>query len=419
MLRTPSAILGLLVAVLPALAQEAPVQEPPAQTTPALDPLLPVIPFSDTPAADSWRFWALGEYLYWFIRGDHASVPLATTGPVGAAHAGALGEPGTQVLIGPDLNYKPVSGGKLWLGYWLDPDMTIGVQASGFCLETHTVHEKYYSNRTDGAPVIARPFFNVLTGQEDAMILTSPADALGGRYLGGIDLFGDSRTWGGEANLLFNLAAAPTMRWDLVGGFRYLGQKDEFRLDQSSTVLAPGTVGFGGAPAPPPDIVSLRDYLQTDNNFYGLQLGVQGRLQSGPWNVDLGARMGLGMNQEHLEATGRTTLTSSIGQIGYLFGGLYVPPNLSRADRSPIGYMSELNVRFGYRFNEHWLVSVGYTFLYWGNIIRPEEQINPDIDPRNVPSNLSYNPNAHLPPFALQATNYWAQGLTFGLEYRY
>ncbi len=346
-------------------------------------------------------------------------MPLATTGPAGAPHAGALGEPGTQVLIGPDLNYKPNSGGKLWLGYWLDADMTVGVQASGFCLETHTVHEKYYSNRTDGAPVIARPFYNVLTGQEDALIVTGPADALGGRYLGGVDLFGDSRTWGGEANLLFNVAAAPTLRWDLIAGFRYLGQKDEFRLDQSSTVLAPGTVGFGGMAAPPPDIVSLGHLLQTTNNFYGGQLGVQGRWMNEVLVLDLAARAGLGLNQEHLEATGHTLLTGPAGTTQFLFGGLFVPPNLSRADRSPIGYMSEVNVRLGYRITRNWIASVGYTFLYWGNIIRPEGQINPNIDPRNVPASLSYNPAAPVPPFGLQATNFWAQGLTFGLEYRY
>src|SRR5947209_15191478 len=171
MFRVLSAIPILLAAALPVMAQDGPA---------------PVLPLTETPAADSGRFWARAEYLLWFIRGDHGSVPLATTGPVGAPHAGALGAPGTQVLIGPDLNYKPNSGGRLWLGSWLDSDMTIGVDASGFCLETHSMHKKAYSNRTDGAPVIARPFYNLLTGQEDAQIITSPADALGGRSIGGI-----------------------------------------------------------------------------------------------------------------------------------------------------------------------------------------------------------------------------------------
>jgi hypothetical protein len=368
---------------------------------------------------DGSGFWARGEYLYWFIRGDHSAVPLGTTGPAGAARSGALGQSATNVLIGQDLNYKPNSGGKLFLGYWLDPDATIGVEAAGFCLETHTIHEKSYSNRTDGAPVITRPFFNTLTGQQDAQIITAPADVLGGRYLGGADLFSDSRTWGGELNTLFNLSRAQGLRLDLVAGFRYIGQKDEFRYDDSSTVLRPGTVGFGGVPAPAPDIVSVRDYLLTENSFFGGQIGLQARWECGPWSVDGGVRAGLGANEDHLETLGRTLLTDSAGVTRYLAGGLYVPANAGSQDRTQLGCVTEVNLRVGYRITEHWLVSIGYTFLYWSDIIRPAGQINPAVDPRTVPSSLAYNPAVAAAPLQLHATDYWAQGLTVGLEYRY
>src|SRR5207247_1354770 len=136
-------------------------------------------------------------------------------------------------------------------------------------------------NRTDGSPVIARPFFNVLTNQEDAQVITSPQDPLGGRYLGGIDVFADHRTWGGEVNLVHPLLERATSRWEVLAGFRYLGQQDKLRFSLSSTVLTPGTVGFGGAPAPAPDIVSWRDYFETNNQFYGAQIGLRGRRDFG------------------------------------------------------------------------------------------------------------------------------------------
>ena len=401
------AVAGLVAVAGPALAQDL---------TPAPESLLPR--YVD-PSPEPLRFWAQADYLLWFIRGDHAPVPLATTGPAGAPRTGALGEPGTVVLIGPDLNTKSDSGGKLWLGAWLDPADTIGVEATGFCLETHTIHEKAYSNRTDGAPVIARPFFNTLTGQQDAQYITGPADALGGRDLGGIDLFSDSRTWGGELNLLLNLTAAPQMRWDLVGGFRYLGQKDELRSDQSSTVLNPGTVGFGGRLPPHRTSSRCATHLQTNNNFYGGQIGAQGRLQAGPWAFDIGAKVGLGTNEEQLQGLGRTLLTTSTGATYYQPGGLFVPPNLTEIDRCQLGFISEVNLRVGYKLTKRCLVSVGYTFLFWGNIIRPAEQINAAVDPRVVPSSLSFNPAVAPAPFQLHASDFWAQGLTVGLEYRY
>jgi hypothetical protein len=402
MYRTLLAVTALFVISTPTFAQE----------TAAI-----FAPVAD--ADESLRYWARAEYLLWWIRGEHASVPLATTGPIGVSRSGALGEPNTGVLIGPDLNYRPNSGGKLFLGGWIDAAQTIGVEATGFCLETHTIHEKVYSNRTNGTPVITRPFFNTLTGQQDAEIITGPADALGGRYLGGIGLFSDSRTWGGEMNLLLHLGETRVVRWDLVGGIRYLGQKDEFRFDDSSTVLRPGTVGFAGRPAPGPDIVSLRDYLESASAFYGAQIGLQGHADFGPLTCDSGIRVGLGTNQEHLETLGRTLLTNSAGTTLYQPGGLFVPANASIFARGQLGSIAEFNLRVGYRVTERWLASVGYTILYWGDIIRPAGQINPIVDPRTVPSSLAYNPAVTGAPLQLHSTDYWAQGLTFGLEYRY
>jgi hypothetical protein len=372
-----------------------------------------------SPPIAPWRIWARVEYLLWWVRDDHAAVPLVTTGPAGASRSGALGEPSTSVLVGPNLDYRLNSGGKLWLGGWFDSNAVLGVEVTGFCLETHTTHEKAYSNRTTGAPVIARPFLNTLTGLSDAQIITTPADALGGRYFGGIGIFGDSRTWGGEANLLLNVICAAQSRWELVGGFRYLGQKDQLRSDQSSTVLAPGTVGFAGQPAPVPDIVSLRDYLETTNNFYGGQLGIQGRMVTGPFTLDLGAKVGLGCTEEHLEALGRTLLTNPGGVTLYQAGGLFVPATVSSMDRARVAFVSEVNLRLGYRITERWTASVGYTFLYWNDVIRPAGQINPAVDPRQLPTSLYFNPAASPAAFALHSTDFWAQGLTVGLEFRY
>jgi hypothetical protein len=373
---------------------------------------------SDAPVSP-WRVWARAEYLLWWVRDDHAPVPLATTGPAGVPRSGALGEPTTSVLIGPDIDYRYNSGGKLFLGGWFDEDATIGAEASGFCLETHTRHLKAYSDRTTGAPVIARPFDNLLTGLPDAQVITTPRDELGGRYLGGMGIFGDSRTWGAEANLLFNLTHGVQGRWDMVGGFRYLGQKDELRSDQSSIVLAPGSVGFAGRPAPAPDIVSVRDYLMTNNHFYGGQVGVQGSLQMSAWLFDAAAKVGLGDTTEHLDTTGRTLLTNSAGATLYRPGGLYVPTGPAHLDRGRLAFISEVNLRVGYRITDRWVASVGYTFLYWGDVIRPAGQINPAVDPRQVPSSLSYNPAVPPTPVSMHSTDFWAQGLTFGLEYRY
>src|SRR5262245_40187439 len=177
--------------------------------TPMPPPCEPVAAWTDVgEPAPGYVLWGRAEYLLWWSRPERAPGPLVTTGLPGDPRQGALSNPTTRTLYdGSRLDTHDQSGVRLFLGGWLDAEQTLGVELGGFVLETHTIHGKADSNRTDGAPVIARPFFNTLSGLEDAQIITSPQDPLGGRYLGGIDVFADSRTWGGELNLVRNLQA--------------------------------------------------------------------------------------------------------------------------------------------------------------------------------------------------------------------
>lgn len=373
----------------------------------------------EAPFSPGWRWWFGLEYYLWRVKDDRTPGPLVTTGPAGTPGAGVRGNPATGVLYdGSSLDHKFNSGAHPVLGVWLDTDQTLGLEASGFVLETHTLHGKADSNRTDGAPVIARPFVNLLTGQEDVQTVTSPQDPLGGRYLGGIDVFSDSRTWGAELNAVVRPNLGGSLAWVLLGGFRYLGQKDEFRIQQSSTVLTPGTVGYLGTPAPAPDIVSVRDYTETHNNFFGGQVGAHATYTAGRWTVDLLGKVAIGATVQELMMSGHTLLTDSTGLTLYAPGGLYnLPSNLGDFTRTQFTFIAEAGARLGFHLTEHVQAQAGYTFLYWGNVVRPGEQINRLLDPRQIPSNLAYNPaiQATQPGRSFASVDFWAQGLTVGI----
>jgi hypothetical protein len=375
------------------------------------------------PAERLPRVWASAEYFLWWVKNDHTPGPLLTTGPAGDPHQGILGDPNTRVLYdGSSLDHMLNSGVRLFGGFWIDSEQRLGLEMSGFTLETHTISSKDYSNRTDGAPVIARPFFNVLTGQEDAEVITSPQDALGGRYLGGIDIYSDTRTWGAESNLVSRLGWLGNTRWTALAGFRYLGQRDQLRFSQSSTVLTPGTVGFLGAPAPAPDIVSIRDYFETNNNFYGGQFGGSVDIYWGRLSLTCLAKVGFGATQEELYIEGHTLLTDSTGRTLAAPGGLFTQPsNLGDFNRSRFAVVSEAGARLGYQIRPWLRATFGYTFLYWSDVVRPGEQINRNLDPRQVASNLAYGApgNTGQPYQRFESVDFWAQGLTFGLWFRF
>jgi len=77
----------------------------------------------------------------------------------------------------------------------------------------------------------------------------------------------------------------------------------------------------------------------------------------------------------------------------------------------------------GYDLTPRLKATVGYTLLYWTNVARPGDQIDLNVDPRQFPP---VNPLQPPPPtataqpaFALHTSDFWAQGLNVGLDYRF
>jgi hypothetical protein len=66
-------------------------------------------------------------------------------------------------------------------------------------------------------------------------------------------------------------------------------------------------------------------------------------------------------------------------------------------------------------------VYAGYNFLYWSNVLRPGDQIDRTVDLTFVP-----NPPPGVPPSGqnrptvpFTRSDFWAQGVQFGLEFRW
>src|SRR5262249_9920621 len=79
------------------------------------------------------RGWVRPEYLLWWMKNAPLPVPIVTTGDPRVGFdpnavntvntAGALGQPGTKVLLGgKNINSEPYSGMRLSVGAWLDDE---------------------------------------------------------------------------------------------------------------------------------------------------------------------------------------------------------------------------------------------------------------------------------------------------------
>ncbi len=187
------AVLPKPVAGTPAASQAGMVKIPPLPVAPpgapdsdarqaspkpvALEPLPgpaepPDKPFFDQ-LADLWdcpfhrtckeSVWVDASYLLAWIRPGPLNAPLVTTGSANDLVPGAIGQPNTAVLFGDALNFKTASGVRMVVGGFLDDQDRLSLEAVGLWLAPQYVRFQDGSD-SNGNPLIARSFFNVLTG---------------------------------------------------------------------------------------------------------------------------------------------------------------------------------------------------------------------------------------------------------------
>ena len=77
-----------------------------------------------------------------------------------------------------------------------------------------------------------------------------------------------------------------------------------------------------------------------------------------------------------------------------------------------------MDLQVGYRLNDHIKLFAGYSFLFWTDVARPGDQVDLRLNPAQIPqSGLTGGPR--LPAFSFHGTDFWAQGVNIGVEFRY
>ena len=405
-------------------ALQPPVSSPESPFAPSTPPLAPApqgapaapMMIADGPA--SWsgfacqprggplaRAWVSGEYLLWWIKGAGAP-PLVTANPAGTPRdlAGVL--PGATVLYpGNSLDSNVRSGARFTGGFWFDDNQTLGVEGSFFFLGQQGT--TFQTGVSTGDPVLGRPVFNPVLGREDAELVAYP-----GVLNGGVTVSSFTRLLGADGNLLYNVLCGPAFRLDLLGGYRYLRLEEGLGVTENLSVPAGSFAGSR---------IVVQDQFNTQNNFHGGQLGAKASYWRGRLGVDLFGKVALGVTQSTVNINGQTTFlvgTSAITQPG---GLLALPTNMGRYHHNAFAVAPEATLRLGYRVTDYVQAFVGYTFLYVSDVARPGDQIDRVVNQSQIPQLTGPRPLSGparpLPMF--QSTDFWTQGINFGLEFRF
>jgi len=327
--------------------------------------------------------WFESDYLLWRIKDSPISIPLVTSASLEDPVPGALGQPGTKVLMG-DKNgdWKWRNGFRVTVGKWIDCPSQIGLEGSFFMLPKTWHRQSVSTSGEVGSKNVAVPIYDVtglwgLNGVPGETVFILPGPLFGPGFRGHFSLHISNLLQGFELNSLINL---PRFNVSFIGGFRWL-QLEESLLFTGRTAALPNSSLSG--------FYNFKDIFKVNNNFYGFQIGVKTKYDINNWIFKGFAKVAVGCMHQTLKIKGRSQ--TSNGNLFYmtnnsggavLDGGIFAEPTNQGTYRwNEFAAVLESGVNLSYPIFSCLEVGVGYNFMWFNKALRPGKQIDRKINP--------------------------------------
>jgi hypothetical protein len=369
-------------------------------------------------SAFSTTFWVNTEYLLWLPKDSPMPVQLLTTGPEADPLPELPGLLNTETLFGGQpLDYPMTSGMRIEGGWWFSSAMPMAIEAGFFKLGERST--SYHGDGGENGQVfLGEPFFDANTGTPGFFPVSG---SLG--MTGVIDAQNSIGIWGWEANLaVAAYGFIGTAAHGLIG-FRSVGVDEDLSIDSTIWNLEQGGgATFLGTSVDPSDRIQITDRFHAHNRFYGPQLGARLLWEVGPFMVTLLGKVAVGVSQELVIVEGASTLARSDSTLASAAGGVYAQAsNMGRYFENEFAMVPEGRIDIGYNLSQNIQIHIGYTFLYWSNVVRPGDVVDPTINPAIVPTSAGYNQAAAAgsPSINFNGSDFWAQGGEVGLTVRF
>lgn len=364
------------------------------------------------------------EFLRWRTSG--MAVPALVTSSVATAgttfpppvtQAGVLGQPGTVILYGNESLFNDErSGGRLTAGLPLDREYRLTLEGEYFSLDDAT---DSFSASSSGNPILARPFFNMMTQPSNIPAQSSELVAYPNVIRGTVTVDAESSFQGaavrGRYLLCCTEACVPGLwqrnyqvpggyRMELTAGYRFLRLDDSLVIGEDlATIPAPG--GF-----------VLQDSFETQNEFHGIEVGMLLQTRRGRWTFDVLSRVAVGNSAGTVSINGSTIIDNGTTAVTHQGALLAQTSNIGTYSQDVLAVAPELGLTIGFDLTPRWRALVGYTFIYWSQVLRAGQQIDLDVNPNLIPPAVSPLVGPLRPGFTPVYSDFWAQGLTIGIE---
>lgn len=361
--------------------------------------------------ADRW--WFSSDYVLLWTNGN--SVPPLVSSNATApprAEAGVMDVGNTEILVDGKLDEGGRSGVAFSAGYWLDDCHDWAVQAAWWYAgdPADELNDTWASN---GEPVLARPFFNVGSGAEDAQLVAYP-DLLAGA----VQVVTSSDLRSAEALVNMNWWRGTCGRIDLLSGYRYFRFREGVLVREALVSTAEGGLIEQGTR------IGVFDQFNTANSFHGGTLGVLSTLERGCFEFDVAAKLGIGNVRRRVRVNGATVVTNET-QVVSDGGLLALSSNMGSHEDDTVGLLPELNLNTRVLLTDHLSVNVGYSLMFLTEVYRAGDQIDRSVDPGLLPpppippiNNDTANALRH-PTVFQESSTLCVQGLNVGCTLTY
>ena len=269
----------------------------------------------------------------------------------------AVDGPNTVVLVGPRKTDPPAgAGGRFVLGWSLGPAQRTGMEVSYLFTGTQASYD-----RSGSAP------FETFTSSR-------------------------IQSWGITG--VTNLYTGENATVNALAGYRYFMVNEGLRFEQSTAFRGSDTS----------DRTASADQFDAHNRFHGGELGLRTEFHRGPLSVQFDTKVALGRTVEVVRVSGQTVAVSS-GLLGsstqWFPSGLFGPTSPgSRTVQSNFAVLPKGGLKFGYQFGERARFSLGYSVVYLSDAVRPGDQVDGN-------------------PAPFVRSDFWIQGVSLGMEWRY
>jgi len=346
------------------------------------------------------------DFLFWTMN-NQTSVPSLVT---------QAGVQRPTILSGNSpFDYGVFPGFRIGGAYWLGEERTWGLTANGFYLGRQADTDTFSSDPA-GNPALGRPFVVAGTGTAGNLAVSLPGFASGS-----VTVDQTSELWGAEVNAALRCCECRFGRLTVLGGFRYIDLMETLEISQTTNLFPGSQQPFGGNTVVGPATLQIQDIFETRNQFYGPQFGLQNDFVHGRWVASVTGKIAMGTIHEVIDIRGQSIAVPVGTRVGVIGAGgvLAQPSNVGRYVNDEFAVVPEVGVKVGYKLNDRWTSTIGYNFLYVSHVLRPGNQIDPVVSAGQIVANQAFTGIGNRPTPTFNSTDFWAQGISFGLTYQY